>query len=1738
MEWRYRPCGYPWLLLPSALAALALLGILSFRAVGRLFTGPGPVGYNGEGERIFQMTKRGFTLVEAMVMILMAAILIVPVVGVMTNTGTSIRAAELRNFMQNLAEAKMAQLFHDAMFSQQMPVSQTAYPVPYPSVDPEFNIMVSTEVSEPITISGQTSSTYDFLEGPQPAGLMAVSVQVWLAEPEPEIATITLFSLISPPTPPPDLIYLCAPVAKQILVVHPISHETLKTYDLPFPPMYAAVHPNREYLAVKCPKHILLVKIQEPNEGTVYIAYDAGAGDICLSNVAATGDNNARLDRGLVFRSDGKYLYFTHASLNCLMMLTVPSNLPGCPWSSTPLSPVLSSNRTTDMELLQNGMIAITSKPGVTNNEVRFFNTHNHTMVSKFIGATTAKETVTGSRDGRYVYYREGSDTITEGLYDAPTLQYSGDFTGSTFGGANEKFDMVVTPDNMWLVIAGIRSGNQEHLFAFKRPLEAFQNPINLALLGGSATPGSRRFAKSKNLDGIITLYVSPYSKELVGISQSSKVFYPNIEKLAKGSYESTLMPYKEYSETMSDAACREPELVWIACSDGSTKHQVECVDIYRSPGMFLDKNRQIPLTARPRFIYPTAGADQIEICLDGTNAPRPLDPVTCYLADHTPALVMPTSGNPVKAYRLLDRSMLVLLENSASTWNGDFPGTITNVNNITNGFLLFRADSTGNLESTAWLGYNLPGTEGYKIRHAEPLRRHDGAYVLISKDANAQDGVLFWIEKSASGGLTGAEGTNVYRIMNMWQTKFDGFPEGNPTHFALSYDDGLMVIHDNYGNGTKQMFRLYDLQNQRFPMQHGLIFANYVDSTGGFQPENTSPEPIRHIKRRMTRYMDTAPDVIDQQHLEPINLTGTANLAFIKPRTSRFFGHWFLETTTQALGVFGADGFRFIIDNTIKQAQAAADHTDTWVNLNNRNAAKFDWTLAPGSRNFEYQHLVTAGTTFSISGYSPTSVSGYPTGYTGSPGNRVPVGGAGASWKAMTSKKFRAFRFRPQLLMEQLLTGGPVPDASSGYQSPEYCFHRDLSRATLFIFDDLNEKLYGLGLFGNPNWATLHLPSDPYLSSKGFNSDSDFCQLGVSPDGRRLLILSNDSGPDGVISFDIAYPTPYSTSLSFSNPRFVSLPLEPIAMTLRPFNAFQSQPDSYDTITPVSGTMVKGAGNHRATLGNYGIYVIGGAQGVDGTLAANTLARFDPVKQEVVSQGWSVAGLREQAQVCYNDTVFAFGGRILGTTQAKVLAIPASPFPIVPDVTSYKNLQTNARTDAPRRNFGACLTPYGITLFGGQEDPPIWDYEFDHSTTPSLGATSDFTFASGGNSDRWEDEFSDLGSGNGTLALDLGDDTEEFGAVYLQTTFNINGNTSFRTKFKVRQFEKDGIAFIVQNNANGFNAIGGNNNSKGYCYIKNAMVIVLDSKPGQNFIGVTTNLSHVDYSDFPSSAMFQNTAWYNAAAQTQNRFIWANYDGVSDILKVWLNTIDDFSSALQIIPDYTVDLTAVLAGTTAKFGFTGASNDGDGHQYVISWRLSLDISQPPADNQTRVYYPGAFNSTAGPGRWGETLAMGTLAVPAAMNAGVCHYSQRDGKYYLFSVGGNAGVAGTPIPALIQKYDFDNTVWLPYDLTAATHDIRSDSPAGASVLNRRDQAAACSWGDEIFIFGGAYAGTATNRAIAYNPDTNRYRVLTNLPANLTYSAAVPVGPYIYLIGGAPSPSGTSDAVNTIYRYSP
>jgi hypothetical protein len=187
------------------------------------------------------------------------------------------------------------------------------------------------------------------------------------------------------------------------------------------------------------------------------------------------------------------------------------------------------------------------------------------------------------------------------------------------------------------------------------------------------------------------------------------------------------------------------------------------------------------------------------------------------------------------------------------------------------------------------------------------------------------------------------------------------------------------------------------------------------------------------------------------------------------------------------------------------------------------------------------------------------------------------------------------------------------------------------------------------------------------------------------------------------------------------------------------------------------------------------------------------------------------------------------------------------------------------------------------------------------------------------------------------------------------------------------------------------------------------------------------------------------------------------------------------------------------------------------------------------ATSAAMVYWPHGIDSYTSATDMGFGISRSIPPVPTV--SGHCLVWHK-GK--LYRVGGSSSDTKDDALYSVAKFDFDTNQWTT--LTAvADADEFSDTN---TWFGNRFMPAACSHGNEIFIFGGmSDKGVKRIDGAAWNPERNTIRKLGDIPftsgtgGTLIHSeamTAVSYGAYIYLIGGK---SGTSVG-REIIKFSP
>lgn len=200
---------------------------------------------------------------------------------------------------------------------------------------------------------------------------------------------------------------------------------------------------------------------------------------------------------------------------------------------------------------------------------------------------------------------------------------------------------------------------------------------------------------------------------------------------------------------------------------------------------------------------------------------------------------------------------------------------------------------------------------------------------------------------------------------------------------------------------------------------------------------------------------------------------------------------------------------------------------------------------------------------------------------------------------------------------------------------------------------------------------------------------------------------------------------------------------------------------------------------------------------------------------------------------------------------------------------------------------------------------------------------------------------------------------------------------------------------------------------------------------------------------------------------------------------------------------------------TDAANIYIGYSNDAGGNNYLNG--MIDDV---------RFYNTALTDDHIKRIMTGDLRSEGISRAIPPMNTAVFGHNLVWHKGKIFRIGGYT--AGTTNATNINIFDFDTNAW-----TTVANNVASftDITGTTVTLPQPADAGVCSFGDEIYIFGGMIGATATSTARAWNPESRVVRLLDNLPSAKAGLSAVPCGSSIYLV--TPGTGNTS-----IFKFTP
>ncbi|NLI76275.1 MAG: hypothetical protein GX442_07530 [Candidatus Riflebacteria bacterium] len=1513
-------------------------------------------------------------------MIIIASLCLAPIVGTIDSGLGRTKSLELKSFMQNAAESKMNDLLNRGMVAGEAPVGSVKT-LTYPSSDPQFTFIMRVEVVSSVIASG-LGDINPAIEGLQHPDTKAVSIEIGQLATEPIVASVSLFSLFCPPPPPPDRLWACSPEKKKVYCLNPFTHDVIDQFSTTETPCHLAIHPSGKWAAVKCASKIMLLGIDPSsgNYGVFSLAYDAGATVVCGNLTTESAYNNTLLDRGIVFRSDGKYLYFTtHSGPSKIRILEVPPLLPGLFTFHADMP--LNSDVSLKLVLLQDGNLAV-AQDANTGPVIPLLNTFTHVSRDIQIGSTT-QYAVGGSPDGLEMYARLSSNNLAAVWPDTPTIATAGTMAGNFSPGAvNAQADLVVTPDGKWILLPDSDTGGSPV------GVNAIRLPLRANTLADTNYTWNTVGAKGDN-NPITEIQLSPFRNEVIAKSgkynvsagnYGNRVHFASWRSLAAGAYVSTPIPNREYLFEISDFEGRLAEYAYIACSDGVT-HTLQAIDIYGGDNGRAEANKTLTLARRPTGVAFTAGGDRAVVSYNDTGfPPANLDVFADSLATFSPTLVYPGNGKATQSAYLLDRSLLVLTEDTNCTckfW-GMPPGTVGVASHV-NGFVLYEADTMGNLIAAPKLSLGLDYSAGWRVKDVVPTHRSAGAYVLWS-NVNATGTVLAWIASSTEPGFNG--GTSNFRVLGLWNGMYESFPEGRPTRMALSRDDTLLALYDPVGVGGRQIVRIYDLNNSKLPIQTGMNRIQYWEGTLGSTQDASNtyqayPRPSTvpiNMKQTITgngpawgaAFNEDWPAWCD----DTVCATHSVYLCY-----SGFWNHPQIagigNRTTDAFRVGGAFGY---LTNAAITGRTGGIH---WRDEPGEALVKYNLTsefTATGS-TLLLLDLISADTAYNNRWGYKTTVNDQPTTGTRVGGDYEPptmpvTSGETEPFKAVGRRDTKAFHSRPGLV------GSITLWLASNGDRGKMTFYRDLYLPILIgVYPDDGGILQLRAEACFPTtlvWSGSKKLEAGGYSVGGVTASTEVQDVEVSPDGRRLLVVLDN--PSKLVIFDVSgsLTAPYldfgDNGGQLTKLNEINLPAGPREIAVRPFNSFRRNFDVWlptPIVTTGGSTLGPGCGNNRAVMASSGIILAGGSHGASG-VASPEVRLFEPLTNAVTALPDLGGAVSHPGVVAVNDEVLVLGGNdgagnAFATVQATANGAWETRWPLQSD---------NNASNYPVSNQAAGLTPHGIGMAGGV----------------TMG-TGMLTIADNGN-------FAGLGlTTGGTVTVAAADiQFGAMGAVWLHP-ITIGANTSFIASFTTLTKEKDGLCFVVQ--TIGPNACGSNDRDMGYAGYQTSAVF--DQNPGKSvavWMDNHDNGSPWDHNSTPEVAIVKdggganagaltlqynlniNTSWYDDGTTARTNYWWVVYDGQRNTFDVWMNNSTTGGNnpevATHVIKDCVFDISSM--GTSAWFGFTGGQNG----TLISVTDFSLSVWEPPA--LSNVFTRTNFSSWPGGFTVGGTPSMPTQA--------------------------------------------------------------------------------------------------------------------------------------------------------------
>ncbi|MDZ7588675.1 MAG: PEPxxWA-CTERM sorting domain-containing protein [Parasphingorhabdus sp.] len=174
-------------------------------------------------------------------------------------------------------------------------------------------------------------------------------------------------------------------------------------------------------------------------------------------------------------------------------------------------------------------------------------------------------------------------------------------------------------------------------------------------------------------------------------------------------------------------------------------------------------------------------------------------------------------------------------------------------------------------------------------------------------------------------------------------------------------------------------------------------------------------------------------------------------------------------------------------------------------------------------------------------------------------------------------------------------------------------------------------------------------------------------------------------------------------------------------------------------------------------------------------------------------------------------------------------------------------------------------------------------------------------------------------------------------GSVFSTTPLTFGANYSFSTRFTFNFNTQinggaDGVAFVIQPNANNVGGIGG---GIGYQGIGNSLGVEFDNWNNGGVDNNSNNHIGIDLNGNIGSVAI-NTALPFTLDSGTDLTAWIDYDGATQTLEVRLN--NSLSRPMASLLSYNFDLAATIGNPNAFVGFTSATGAAAANHDLVNW--------------------------------------------------------------------------------------------------------------------------------------------------------------------------------------------------------